>query len=322
MTDQFRARLLAGSAAFVFATFGGNALAAAPAAEAAAQPASSADAADADASKIGNADDIVVTGTAVNLSTPITASVHTFEPQAIVSRSIIEDSVPATADFSDVILLTPGASGTSNGGGPGLSESKTVLRGFQDGFYNITYDGVPFGDSNNPTHHSTAYFPDGTYERIIVDRGPGSATDLGQASFGGNIHLISREAKDKAFIEGQAVYGSYDTYLGRLTLNSGSIERLGGLKIIAIGEYKDSQTALTGSNAWFVNGFFKAEKPLGDNAKLSFLSSYNQNFYRQSDNNGVTCYTKGATGVTPVQPAVNGSGKADNNQGDACDAGT
>ena len=322
MTDQFRARLLAGSAAFVFATFGGNALAAAPAAEAAAQPASSADAADADASKIGNADDIVVTGTAVNLSTPITASVHTFEPQAIVSRSIIEDSVPATADFSDVILLTPGASGTSNGGGPGLSESKTVLRGFQDGFYNITYDGVPFGDSNNPTHHSTAYFPDGTYERIIVDRGPGSATDLGQASFGGNIHLISREAKDKAFIEGQAVYGSYDTYLGRLTLNSGSIERLGGLKIIAIGEYKDSQTALTGSNAWFVNGFFKAEKPLGDNAKLSFLSSYNQNFYRQSDNNGVTCYTKGATGVTPVQPAVNGSGKADNNQGNACDAGT
>ena len=84
------------------------------------------------------ADDIVVTATKVNKSTPITASIHTFEPQAIISRSIIEDSVPATADFSDVILLTPGASGTSNGGGPGLSESKTVLRGFQDGQFNIT----------------------------------------------------------------------------------------------------------------------------------------------------------------------------------------
>ncbi|WP_295634584.1 TonB-dependent receptor [Novosphingobium sp.] len=289
MIDQFRARLLAGSAAFVLATFGGSAHAAAAGPQAAAQPAPSADTADADASKIGNADDIVVTGTAVNLSTPITASVHTFEPQAIVSRSIIEDSVPATADFSDVILLTPGASGTSNGGGPGLSESKTVLRGFQDGFFNITYDGVPFGDSNNPTHHSTAYFPDGTYERIIVDRGPGSATDLGQASFGGNIHLISRETKDKAFIEGQGVYGSYDTYLGRLTINSGSIDKLGGLKVIAIGEYKDTQTALSGSNAWFINGFIKAEKPLGDNAKLSILTSYNQDFYRQSDNNGVSC---------------------------------
>ena len=323
MNHEFRTRLLAGSAALVLAAFGGNALAAD--ATAAQTPAADSAAADnADTRDITNADDIVVTGTAVNLSTPITASVHTFEPQSIISRSIIEDSVPATADYSDVILLTPGASGTSNGGGPGLSESKTVLRGFQDGQYNITYDGVPFGDSNDPTHHSTAYFPDGTYERIIVDRGPGSATDLGQASYGGNIHLISREATNKRFIEGQAVYGSFDTYLGRLTVNTGSIERLGGLKVIAVGEYKDSQTALTGSNAWFVNGFVKLEKPLGDNAKLSFLSSYNQNFYRQSDNNGTSCYTRGAAGTPPppVQPAVNGSGAADNNQGNNCDAGT
>ena len=285
MTYEFRARLLAGSAALVLATLGGNVMAAPLVAD---MPSVADTAADA-GPPIANADYIVVTGTAVNLSTPITASVHTFEPQAIISRSIIEDSVTATADFSDVILLIAGASGTSNGGGPGLSESKTVLRGFQDGFYNITYDGVPFGDSNNPMHHSTAYFPDGTYERIIVDRGPGSATDLGQASFGGNIRLISREASDKRFVEGQAVYGSFDTYLGRLTVNTGSIDRPGGLKVIAIGEYKDTQSALSGSNAWFINGFIKAEKPLGDNAKLSILSSYNQDFYRQSDNNGATC---------------------------------
>ena len=199
---------------------------------------------------------------------------------------------------------------------------KPCCAGFQDGFYNITYDGVPFGDSNNPTHHSTAYFPDGTYERIIVDRGPGSATDLGQASFGGNVHLISREASAERSIEAQAVYGSFDTYLGRLTVNTGAIDKLGGLRVIAIGEYKDSQTALTGSNAWFVNGFVKAEKPLGDNAKFTFLSSYNQNFYRQSDNNGVSCYTKGAAGAALVRPAVDGSGKADNNQANNCDANT
>ena len=238
---------------------------------------------------IRNTDDIVVTATKVNADTPITASIHTIEPQAIVSRSIIENSVPPTADFSDIVLLTPSASGTSNGNGPGLSESKTVLRGFQDGFFNVTYDGIPFGDSNNPTHHSTAYFPTGTYERIIVDRGPGGATDLGQASFGGNIHLISRELSDKPGFDAQAVYGSYHTYLGRVTAQSGSIESLGGLKVIAVAEYKDTKGALTASPAWFVNGFLKLEKPLGDRAKLSFLSSYNQDTYDQSDNNGVTC---------------------------------
>ena len=243
------------------------------------------------ANGIRNTDDVIVTGSRVNAETPITSSIHATEPQAIVSRSIIENAVPPSADFSDVVLLTPGASGYSNGAGPGLSESKTVLRGFQDGFFNVTYDGIPFGDTNNPTHHSTAYFPTGTYERIIVDRGPGTATDLGQASFGGNIHIVSREAAAHAGVDAQAVYGSYDTYLGRLTLNSGSIERLGGLRVIAVGEYKHTDGAISASRAWFANGFIKAELPVGDRAKLSLLSSYNQDFYHQSDNNGVSCNT-------------------------------
>ncbi len=316
-----RHALLAGSASILALASTGPACAAAAAvatASAAAATSEADTAADGDRSKIGNADDIVVVGTQVNLSTPITSSVHTTEPQSIVSRSIIEDSVPATADFFDVVLLTPGASGTSNGGGPGLSESKTVLRGFQDGFFNVTYDGVPFGDSNNPTHHSTAFFPDGTYERIIVDRGPGGATDLGQASFGGNVHLISRELSDKAFIEGQAVYGSYNTWLGRITYNTGTLESLGGLKVIAVGEWKQSDTALTGSRAWFGNGFFKAELPLGDNAKFSILASYNQDLYHQSDNNGISCTI---TALTAIK-ATSSSGPYPVTDGSNCNAGT
>jgi iron complex outermembrane receptor protein len=35
----------------------------------------------------------------VNTSRSITASIHTFEPQAIVSRSIIWDSIASTADY-------------------------------------------------------------------------------------------------------------------------------------------------------------------------------------------------------------------------------
>ena len=157
---------------------------------------------------ITNSDDIVVTSTRVNQSTPITASLQTFEPQAIISRSIIENSVPPTADYAQVIMLTPGASLVpSSGNGVGLGDAKITLRGFTDGHYNMTYDGIPFGDSNDPTHHSTSYFPNGTYERIIVDRGPGGATDLGQSSYGGNVHIISREATDKFFVEDQAAYG-------------------------------------------------------------------------------------------------------------------
>jgi iron complex outermembrane receptor protein len=239
---------------------------------------------------IRNTDDIVVTATAVNKETPITSSVFTFEPQSIISRAVIDKAVPPTADFFDAILLTPGASGTTNGNGPGLSESKVILRGFKDGFYNITYDGVPFGDSNDPTHHSTAYFPNGTYERIIVDRGPGSATDLGQASFGGNVHIISREVTDARALEAEGVFGSYNTYLARGTVQTGAVDALGGLKAVVVGEYKNTHGALSASNAWFVNGFGKLEKPLGTWGKISVVGSYNQDFYYQSDNNGIGCF--------------------------------
>ena len=289
----------------------GLALLGAPAVAVAADDSASA-AADkaADSGPITNSDDIVVTATRVNNETPITASVHTFEPQAIVSRSIIENSIAPTADYSQVLMLTPGASLTpSSGNGVGLGDVKITLRGFTDGQYNITYDGVPFGDSNDPTHHSTSYFPDGTYERIIVDRGPGAATDLGQSSYGGNVHLISREPTDKFFVEGLGAYGSFQTGLGRLTVNTGAIDKLGGLKIIAVGEYKTTRGALTNQPGWWANGYVKAVKPLGDNAQFSILANYNQSLFNQSDAAGgataaqIDLYGKQYGAVSPSQAA-------------------
>ena len=280
---------LRGGAALVAILWGSAAVAATPAADA--------------EGPIRNTDDIVVTATKVNAATPITASIATTEPQAIVSRSIIENSVPPTADFSDIILLTPGASSTSTGNGPGLTDSKTTLRGFKDGQFNITYDGIPFGDSNDPTHHSTSYFPNGTFERIIVDRGPGRATDLGQASYGGNIHLISRETTERASLDVQDVYGSFNTFLQRVGVQSGAIAGLGGLKIVAVGEYKQTDGALSYESGWWTNGFAKAELPLGPSAKFSLLGSYNKSLFHQSDSGGgATCFAPGAAGLPTVTP--------------------
>ncbi len=271
-------------------------------------------AADADAQNtIHNTDDIVVTATKVNQATPITASVHTFEPQSIVSRSIIENSIAPTADYTQVLLLTPSASLVpSSGNGVGLGDAKIVLRGFQDGQYNITIDGVPFGDTNDPTHHSTSYFPNGTYDRIIVDRGPGGATDLGQASYGGQVHIISREVSDKFFLENQVVVGSFDTWMERLTVNTGAIKSLGGLKLLGIGEYKTTNGALTNQSGDWTNLFAKAEMPIGSNAKFSLVVTYNHSPFYQSDAAGgatpaqVAQFGKNYGGIAPAQAAGSG----------------
>lgn len=113
--------------------------------------------------------DIIVTGSRTAETAPITASLTTTQPQSAVSREFI-DNANAASDFNELIALTPGISTSGTSNGAGFGESKSVLRGFQDGEYNVTYDSIPFADTNNPTHHSTAFFPSSTIETVVVDR--------------------------------------------------------------------------------------------------------------------------------------------------------
>ena len=287
-TSGARTRLLGAS---LLALMSPMIVSAAHAADAPTPPASAA--ASATEGGIRNTDDIVITATKVNAETPITSSLQTAEPQSIISRTIIEDSVAKTDDFMSIAALSPSASTSNLGNGPGFGDAKVILRGFGDGKYNVTIDGIPFGDSNDPTHHSTAYFPDGTYDRIIIDRGPGYATDLGQASFGGNIHIISREPEAKFGVEALGLYASYNSQLERLTINSGDLD---GFRLIAVGEHKKTDGALTAVPGEWYNGFVKGEFNLGDTLKVTLMSTYNHSILYQPDSSsGASCYVNAAT---------------------------
>ena len=72
--------------------------------------------------------------------------------------------------------MAPGTFSVS-ANGPGLGDTKTFFRGFKDGQYSMTYDGIPFNDTNDPTHHSWAFFPAQTIGSTVFDRSPGSAAD-------------------------------------------------------------------------------------------------------------------------------------------------
>jgi iron complex outermembrane receptor protein len=244
--------------------------------------------ADADAQKIAEGSDIVVTATKANEIAPVTASLQTTQPQSIISRSFIEDSLPATSDFNQIALISPSVSGYGNDNGPGLSESKAQIRGFQDGEYNVTYDGVPFGDTNDPTHHSNTFFPSNTVETLIVDRGPGNASQLGQATFGGNINMFSRATREDAGIEAKGSYGSYNTWLLRGVAQSGAIKQLGGAEVVLSAQHISSDGARTYSPFKSNNVFGKIMIPVGPDAKLTILATYNENDFNQPDKDGVT----------------------------------
>jgi iron complex outermembrane receptor protein len=237
--------------------------------------------------------DIIVTGSRVAEAAPITASLTTTQPQAAVSRELIDITV-ASADFNELIALTPSVSISGSGNGAGFGESKATIRGFQDGDYNVTYDSIPFSDTNNPTHHSTAFFPSNTIETVVVDRGPGNASQLGQASYGGNINMYSRAVKDEMGGQVQGLLGTWNSFIGRAEFQSGAIDKLGGAKFVLAGQYLRSDGALTNSPVNSKNLFAKAVIPIGTANTLTLLSTWNRNFYYQSDVlKGATCGTGG-----------------------------
>ncbi|WP_239000622.1 TonB-dependent receptor [Novosphingobium pentaromativorans] len=237
---------------------------------------------------IAEGSNIIVTGTRANEIAPVTSSLQTTQPQAIVSRSFIEDSLPATADFNELALITPSFSNTGGDGGMGISESKGQLRGFQDGEYNITYDGVPFGDTNDPTHHSNTFFPSNTIETVVVDRGPGNASNLGQATFGGSVNLFSRATREDMGANVRASFGTNNTWLIRPMLQSGAIDALGGTEVLLGGQYVHTDGVRSYAPYHQLNLFGKAVIPIGPDVKLTLLSTYNKNHFNQPDNDGPT----------------------------------
>ena len=141
----------------------------------------------------GEIETVVVTGTAFNADVaPAKASLDTMEPQTIINQSYIQDSVANTADYTTILAIAPSMTGMDING-PGLSDGnvKNTLRGLPDGNFALLYDGIPFGDTNGPTHHSESYFPGATIGSIDVDRGPGNAGNLGAATYGGSVNMFS-----------------------------------------------------------------------------------------------------------------------------------
>jgi iron complex outermembrane receptor protein len=139
----------------------------------------------------------------------------------ITSQYVTEYTSPVT-DFSDIIQAAPGTVSWSNNG-IGNGQAKIYFRGFVDDDYTMTWDGVPFEDANDPSHHSWAYVPAPAIGYVDFDRSPGTAADMGPANFGGSIHLFSPKLGDAMTFRGEESYGSWNTqqYLGEF--NSGLI---------------------------------------------------------------------------------------------------
>jgi iron complex outermembrane receptor protein len=214
---------------------------------------------------------------------PSKGSLDETQPESIISRPFIDLATPETGDWTTVVAIAPSVSGiTSNGGNIG-EYNKVTMRGFQDGQFNITYDGISFGDTNDPTHHSASYWPASTIGAAVVDRGPGAAGDMGQANFGGAIHYFSPEVSNAFGLVQKLTGGSFATYGAVTTLNTGELSALGGGKLLLNLDERMSDGELSHSGGSEINQLVKFVLPLGQSWVMTVFGSREYTYFHQSD---------------------------------------
>lgn len=216
-------------------------------------------------------------------SAPTQADLSATQPQSIIERGFIESYKSPAIDYSGIAIIAPSVSGGISPNGPGLGESKVNIRGFADGSFNVTFDGIPFGDTNGPTHHSTAYFPGDVIGSLVVERGPGNASNLGQATFGGSINLFSRDLAAEQTITPSLSMGSWGTSILGARYESGAFGNAGDTRFSINLQQLKSDGARTYSEVQGTNLAIKFQKAISSATLLTINLNHNENRYDQPD---------------------------------------
>ena len=156
------------------------------------------------------------------VAAPSQSSLTARSAQSLISNEYIRNYTSPISDYSQVLQMAPGTFSTS-ANGPGLGDTKTFFRGFKDGYYSMTFDGIPFNDTNDPTHHSWVFFPAQTIGSAVFERSPGSASSIGPSTFGGSVNFISPSLPTQQQFKGTVSYGSFNTRLLDASFDTGAL---------------------------------------------------------------------------------------------------
>jgi iron complex outermembrane recepter protein len=243
-----------------------------------AQPAWAADAPAADAGEPA----VTVIGHALPLA-PSSMPLDVIQPTSIVQSEFIANNIAPLASIDDIIKFQPSV-WSQNPNGPGIGKAETMaIRGFQDGQYNVTFDGIPFGDSQDLHHTTSSLFIAHALKEAEIDRGPGTASTVGKATFGGTVGFLSKDPLDHFDIDVYGTAGSFNTYSGGGRVDTGDIH---GFRMYVEGQHESTDGYLTGSKENRDNLIAKATYDVSSATRLTALASWNREF--QNTTQGAT----------------------------------
>jgi iron complex outermembrane receptor protein len=197
-------------------------------------------------------------------------------PTSEINENYIRNYTAPNSDYTQILNVAPSIIAPPHPNGIGGGDSKIQFRGFGDGSFNMTWDGVPFNDSNDPTHHSWAYFPGQFIGGVVLDRSPGAASTFGPASFGGTVGLQSKDPTQRAGISPYASWGSFNTQLYGAEFNSGRFGESGSTAMLLDVQNFSSGGALTYDDQHRKSVMFKLQHAISADTSLTLFGTLNQ----------------------------------------------
>jgi len=219
-------------------------------------------------------EEVVVLGSAMHVS-PSDVPLQVVQPTSVVPEGFIKNNIVPLASVDDIVKFQPSVSSNSPNG-PGLGKNEGLsIRGFQDGQYNVTFDGIPFGDGSDLHHTTSAIFIAHDLAEAEVDRGPGGASTIGNATFGGTLGFRSRDPLDTFTLNPYFTFGSFHTASFAGEVNSGDTP-VGHLMVDF--QHETSGGYLTNTAEQRTNVFAKDVVAIGEHTTLTLVANYNHEF--------------------------------------------
>jgi iron complex outermembrane receptor protein len=220
---------------------------------------------------------------------PSSAPLDVVEPTSTVQAGFLKNNIIPLASVDDIIKFQPSV-WTQNPNGPGIGKAEEMtLRGFQDGQYNVTFDGIPFGDATDLHHTTGSLFIAHDLQTAVIDRGPGTGATIGKATFGGTIGFLSKDVPTVGGVELYGTTGSFNTQAYGVELDSG---KQGGVNGFFDAQHEQTDGYLTHSNEKRDNLAGKMTLDLDDKTSVTVLGSWNHEFQYTTQGATLAQYAK------------------------------
>jgi iron complex outermembrane receptor protein len=214
-------------------------------------------------SAVGTGAAAAVPATAAQFA-PSRPSLEQQQPTSTIGAEQLQKFTIPTEDYNDIVALSPSAMDVSPAG-PGLQQDfAQSIRGLQYTEFSVLIDGLQLQPSpGNLSPQPAVYFMEHDLGSVTVNRGPGLASDIGSATFGGFVSIKSAPLSADAYVEPYGTFGSFGTKLFGVELSSGDIAQLNGARVDLDLSREEARGADTGLETERRNLYFKYQQPIG-----------------------------------------------------------